>query len=918
MNDDIKKIILLVEDETITALTEKAELEKFGFKVLTAYSGEEAIDSFNNTIDLILMDIDLGSGIDGTETAEIILKNNDVPIVFLSSHTEPAIVEKTEKITSYGYVVKNTGKTVLNASIKMAFRLFEEKQNVKNHQQELSASNEELEATNEELEATNEELEASYEQLTQTNEELSAAYEELEKSQQEIIKREMKLQESEEKHRALIENLSEMILILDKDGVNLWNSPAVRQYGMEPEDAIGINARDYTHPDDKERVDRILKEAVDNPGKLFTLKGLKAISDSGQFIYLDDTFIYLPDTPGINGIVVTCHNVTEQKNAEDELGFTYKELSDIKTLMDAVFEQSPIPMAVAQTSNAILLVVNPACRENLGIGTDLIGKSLIDTELEWKTFTPDGKEITPENLPLSRAIQGETISKELLRVVRKDGSSRWVEVTATPIFNKQGNQIAAQIAFPDITKRKEAEEKIQHLSQFRETIIDNANVWLNVLDNEGNVIIWNKAAEQISGYSKDEVIGRSDIWEWFYPDVNYRNEIIKHVTSIIEGEMVENLETTITCKDGNTITMSWHSRNILDEKKNSIGSIALGLDITESKVAEKLLQNEKLLTEEYVNSLPGLFYVFDEDRFVTWNKQFELVSGYSSDELSKMYVTDFFLGPDKTLVDKKMKQVFTEGVADVEVDLVTKHGIQIPYLFNGLRKEFNGKPHLVGLGLDISDRKKTEIALEKAFQENKNLLRELQHRAKNSFSLISSMINLANNSSDFSEVKSTLSKIGSRVNAVTEMYDLLYITDSVSNVQLDDYLTRITSSIHGITVNITIKNNFDSIIIPVKTAIPVGIIIVELLTNSIKHAFPDNLSGTIIFSLKKKNNSAVLEIKDDGIGLPKGFDVSTIDSMGLKLVQNLIIQIEGRFNIKGNNGTTSIIEFPIEKNNENE
>lgn len=71
------------------------------------------------------MDIGLGPGLDGTEVAEIIFKNRDIPIVFLSSHTEPEIVAKTEKITSYGYVVKGSGNTVLDASIKMAFKLFD-------------------------------------------------------------------------------------------------------------------------------------------------------------------------------------------------------------------------------------------------------------------------------------------------------------------------------------------------------------------------------------------------------------------------------------------------------------------------------------------------------------------------------------------------------------------------------------------------------------------------------------------------------------------------------------------------------------------------------------------------------------------------------------------------------------------------
>jgi len=121
------KTILLVEDEVISAMAEATSLEKEGFSVITAYNGEEAVEyaTRNTGIDLILMDIDLGAGMDGTRAAAIILKYIDIPVLFLSSHTEPEIVEKTEKITSYGYVVKNSGKTVLLASIKMAFKLHE-------------------------------------------------------------------------------------------------------------------------------------------------------------------------------------------------------------------------------------------------------------------------------------------------------------------------------------------------------------------------------------------------------------------------------------------------------------------------------------------------------------------------------------------------------------------------------------------------------------------------------------------------------------------------------------------------------------------------------------------------------------------------------------------------------------------------
>ncbi|MCK5199332.1 MAG: PAS domain-containing protein, partial [Spirochaetales bacterium] len=127
MENSFNKTILLVEDDVIIALGKKNELENYGYNVLTAYTGNKAIavSEDNNDIDLILMDIDLGPGIDGTIAAEIILKNRDIPVVFMSSHTEPEIIKKTERITSYGYVVKSSIFTVLDASIKMAFKLFD-------------------------------------------------------------------------------------------------------------------------------------------------------------------------------------------------------------------------------------------------------------------------------------------------------------------------------------------------------------------------------------------------------------------------------------------------------------------------------------------------------------------------------------------------------------------------------------------------------------------------------------------------------------------------------------------------------------------------------------------------------------------------------------------------------------------------
>src|SRR4030042_2830410 len=140
---EFKKSILLVEDEAIIAMMTAKALQQ-EYDVMTVFKGEEAIESVGSgkRVDLILMDINLGSGMDGTEAAEIILRDRHIPVVFLSSHTEKEVIAKTEKITSYGYVVKDTSYTVLHASIKMAFKLYEARRIISENEKKYRILNE--------------------------------------------------------------------------------------------------------------------------------------------------------------------------------------------------------------------------------------------------------------------------------------------------------------------------------------------------------------------------------------------------------------------------------------------------------------------------------------------------------------------------------------------------------------------------------------------------------------------------------------------------------------------------------------------------------------------------------------------------------------------------------------------------------
>jgi len=128
MTDENQKVILLlVEDEAIIALALAQTIRNFGYEVIIAHSGEEAVKLCmdSDAIKLVLMDIDLGQGIDGPESARRILAGRSLPIVFCTSHSEKEYVDKVKTITRYGYVVKNSGNFVLRTTIEMAFELFE-------------------------------------------------------------------------------------------------------------------------------------------------------------------------------------------------------------------------------------------------------------------------------------------------------------------------------------------------------------------------------------------------------------------------------------------------------------------------------------------------------------------------------------------------------------------------------------------------------------------------------------------------------------------------------------------------------------------------------------------------------------------------------------------------------------------------
>jgi PAS domain S-box-containing protein len=129
----------------------------------------------------------------------------------------------------------------------------------------------------------------------------------------------------------------------------------------------------------------------------------------------------------------------------------------------------------------------------------------------------------------------------------------------------------------------------------------------------------------------------------------------------------------------------------------------------ERQQAEKMIRSERDFSEISLNSLPGIFYLFDQSgNFLRWNRNFEHVSGYTNEEIARMKPLDFFRGDERDNVAKKIEEVFAKGAANIEANFMAKDGTCTPYYFTGRKILMEGKPCLIGAGMDVSERKKLE------------------------------------------------------------------------------------------------------------------------------------------------------------------------------------------------------------------
>ncbi len=663
MNNGNNKAILIVEDEAILAMQEKIELEKYGYNVHHVCTGENAVETILKEqlpIDLILMDINLGKGIDGTQAAEEILKFKDIPIVFLSSHTEAELVELTEKISSYGYIVKGTNITVLDASIKMAFKLFEVNK-------------------------------ALLKELSNRK------------------RAEKAFQESEKKYKAAFMTSPDSININRMDGLYVdINDGFTALTGYTRDDVIGKLSAEiaiWSIPEDREKLVKELREkgVVENLESVFRCKdgSLKTALMSARVITIDNEQYILSVT----------RDISERKQMEGKLAAEENSLRiTLNSIGDAV---------ISTDDQGRIVRMNPVAERLCGWTlTDAAGKSLTDI---FHIINSDTRNSVAD--PVKKVLQsGEIIGLANHTVlISKNGKEYQIADSAAPIVNQKGEISGVVLVFSDVTEKYQIQKQIKESEERYRALYNNAPLSYQSLDENGCFLDINPMWLKTLGYKRDEVIGKC-FGDFLHPD--YIEHFKISFAAFKKRGYVSDVQFQLRRKNNTYIYVSFEGRVGYTPGGKFEQSYCVFKDITEQKALENALIKAKEKAERNENELLkaqeiahlGSWYLNVETNEVTWTEELYKMYDFDPSLPPPPYTRHMTLFTDESweILSKSLAKTRETGIPyELELKTVKKDGKNGWMWVRGeaVKDDGNNIIGIWGAAQDITERKRVEEKL---------------------------------------------------------------------------------------------------------------------------------------------------------------------------------------------------------------
>lgn len=335
-------------------------------------------------------------------------------------------------------------------------------------------------------------------------------------------------------------------------------------------------------------------------------------------------------------------------------------------------------------------------------------------------------------------------------------------------------------------------------------------------------------------------------------------------------------------------------------------------EIAERKVVEEALRESENKNNSLLQAIPDLMFIVTEDgTFVDYRTDRPDTPIIPPDKIIGKNISDIGLfNGDIELALKKIKKTLkTDTLQNFEVHFPIESGLKY---YEARIKKLNDCEVLC-IVRDITEAKQAEDKLNKSLKEKDVLLKEIHHRVKNNLQIVSSLLSLQSQYIKEPDSVEIFKESQSRIISMALIHEKLYQTGDLTRINLSEYTSELVSDLfQSYSVNTyLVKYEVESknILLNINTAIPCGLIINELVTNSIKHAFPNNRSGEIKIKIEYQGDDFLLNVQDNGVGFPENLDIGDVKTLGLQLVTSLTRQLDGTIELDRKGGTSFTIKF---------
>jgi PAS domain S-box-containing protein len=364
----------------------------------------------------------------------------------------------------------------------------------------------------------------------------------------------------------------------------------------------------------------------------------------------------------------------------------------------------------------------------------------------------------------------------------------------------------------------------------------------------------------------------------------------------------------------NTLAIS--IENMAYKRQIEKANQSLRQEVAERKRTEETLRESEEQLRASMDNAPDGVYLSDlAGNFFYGNRKAEEMIGYRHEEIIGKNMMELnLLPPDGLAKAAELLQDNIRGISTGpdELTLKKKDGNHIIVEINTSLVRHHGQPAVLGFVRDITERKKTEDKIKALLREKELLLKEVHHRIKNNMSSMMSLLSLQSHALKNPEAVAALLEARDRLRSMEVLYDKLYRTENLREMSIKDYLPPLVDEIVGVFPNggmVKIEKRIDDIVLGVNVLSPLGIIVNELITNALKHAFTGREDGSISVSASAKDDHVILIIEDNGKGIPESVDIANSSGFGLQLVGMLTAQLDGTVRIERRKGTRFVLEF---------